>query len=305
MLFGALYRAKLLEGLVHPTYGNTMYHTGIIRIITESGFMPLYDLSYGGLTKSFYVPAYRLFTASLSALSGTDPVVTAGLMVIALGVVSVAAIYLLGKEFGGPWAGVCCAALFVLSPELTIYTIRPFPEVLGVPMLLLALYFVRKGDTRFAVLASVLTALTHQTSAVVLGSILLVHAVVAKDKRSASALMAMFLAYFVWQLHALGSLDIANMRQIALKESGAITMMHIERIGLFALLAAPFGAIRALKNKYWLLVAITAATFLLSKNELLGIGIFTDRLFTFFALAVVILGGIGLAEIGRAWGKAK
>ena len=95
------------------------------------------------------------------------------------------------------------------------------------------------------------------------------------------------------------------MRQIALKESGAISLMHVERIGLFALLAAPIGAIKSIKKKHWLLGAFAVATLILSKNELLGIGIFTDRLFTFFALAVVILGGIGLAEIGRMWGEAK
>jgi len=282
-----------------------MYHTGIIRIITETGFMPVYDLSYGGLTKSFYVPSYRLFTAAVSSLSGTDPVVSAGLMVVALGVVSVCAIYLLGKEFGGSWAGACAAMLFVLSPELTIYTIRPFPEVLGIPLLLLALYFLKKNDWGMVVLASVLTALTHQTSAAVLGSVLLLYTMVRRDKKAAAALLSMAAAYSLWQLFTLNSLDILGMRQIALKESGAITLMHVERIGLFALLAAPIGAAKAIKKRHWLLGAITVATLVLSKNELLGIGIFTDRLFTFFALAVVLLGGIGLAEIGRLWRDAK
>ncbi|MCK4327593.1 MAG: hypothetical protein KAW41_03885 [Candidatus Diapherotrites archaeon] len=305
MLFGIWYRLKALEGLVHPTYGNTMYHTGIIRAIVETGFMPVYDLSYGGFTKSFYVPAYRLFTASVSSLSGTDPIVSAGLMVVALGAVSICAIYLLGKEFGGPWAGACCAILFVLSPELTIYTIRPFPEVLGVPMLLLALYFVKKQDLGMAVLASVLTALTHQTSAAVLGSVLLVYSVLARDKKAAVALLSMFVAYFAWQLYALNSLDIFSMRQIALKESGKITLMHVERIGLFALLAAPIGAIKAVKKRHWLLASFAIAALLLAKNEWLGIGIFNDRLFTFLALAVVVLGGVGLAELGKMWGEAK
>ena len=46
-------------------------------------------------------------------------------------------------------------------------------------------------------------------------------------------------------------------------------------------------------------------TLILSKNEWLGIGIFTDRLFTFLALGVVLLGGVGMAYVMRLLGEIK
>ena len=305
MLFGLWYRTKALANFVHPTYGNTMYHTGMIRLITENGFMPLYDLSYGGFTKSFYVPAYRLFVSALSVFSSIDPAVVAGMAVVAFGMVAIVAAYLLGKELGGEWAGACTAFLFVLSSELTIYTIRPFPEVLGIPFLLLTLYFLKKGDLRFTVLSAVLTTLSHQATAVALGAVLLMYAIVGRNKNSAIALIASILAYFVWQLYAFGSLDIFSMQQIALKESGTIGNLQIERIGAFALLFAPFGLVKALKERKLLLLSVVLATLILAKNEWLGIGIFTDRMFTFLALGVVLLGGVGMAYLMKLLGEAK
>ena len=302
MLFGAWYRLKSLASFVHPTYGNTMYHTGMVRLIVQTGMMPVYSLSYGGFTKSFYVPAYRLFVASLSLLSNTDPVVAASLFVIAMGIVATLAAYLLGREFGGTAVGLASAFLFVLSPELTIYTIRAFPEVLGIPLFLLTLYFLHKRNMAMAVLSAVLTTMSHQATAIVLGAVLLVYSIVKRDKIAAAALVSSIAAYSAWQLYALGSLDILSMRQIALKESGAVTAQSIERIGVWALLFAPFGLVYLLKSwrKHLLLLGFAAATLLLAKNEMLGIGIFTDRLFTFFALSLVFVAAFGMKLV---WGQ--
>ena len=305
LLFGLWYRTKALASFVHPTYGNTMYHTGMIRLIAETGFMPIYDLSYGGFTKSFYVPAYRLFVGALSVFSNMDAATAAGLAVIFFGMVAIIAAYLLGKELGGEWAGVFTALLFVISSELTIYTLRSFPEVLGIPLFLLTLYFLQKGYLRLTVLTAVLTTLSHQTTAVALGAVLLLHAIVNRNKTSALALIASVLAYFSWQLYALGSLDVMSMQQIAHKESGVIGYDNIERIGAFALMFAPIGLIRVIKDRKILLLSFAFATLLLAKNELFGIGIFTDRLYTFFALSVLVFGGIGMAEIKKALKGAK
>jgi len=265
-LFGVWYRLKSLAFFVHPTYGNTMYHTGMVRLIVQSGHLPIYTLSYGGLTKSFYVPAYRLFVASLSVLSNTDPVVTASLFVIAMGIVATVAAYMLGKELGGTAVGLAGAFLFVLSPELTIYTIRAFPEVLGIPMFLLTLYFLHKENMPMAAISAVLTTLSHQTTAIVLGAVLLVYSLVKKDKTAMIALLSSIAAYSAWQLYALGSLDILSMRQIALKESGAVSAMSIERIGVWALLFAPFGLVYLLKSwkKYLLPLCFVGVTLLLA-----------------------------------------
>ena len=273
-----------------------MYHTCMVRLIAATGHMPIYDLSYGGFTKSFYVPAYRLFVASLSILSNTDPVVTASLFVIAMGIVATIAAYLLGKELGGVPVGIASAFLFVLSPELTIYTIRAFPEVLGIPLFMLTLYFLHKKNGIMAVLSAVLTTLSHQTTAVALGVVLLAYAAVKRDKNAAAALVASIAAYAIWQAYALGSLDILSMQQIALRESGAITHASVERIGVWALLFAPFGLVYLLKDwkRHLLLLCFAAVTLLLAKNEMLGVGIFTDRLFTFFALSLVFVAAFGM-----------
>ncbi len=307
MLLGAAYRLKSLASFVHPTYGNTMYHTGMVRLIVETGMLPIRDLSYGGFTKSFYAPAYRLFVASLSLLSNTDPVVAASLFVIAMGVVATLAAYLLGKELGGSTAGLASAFLFVLSPEVAIYTMRAFPEVLGIPLFLLALYFLHRQNRGMAILTAVLTALTHQTTAVVLGAVLLTYAAAKRDKTAALSLIAAAAAYASWQLYALGSLDILSMRQIALRESGAVSAASIGRVGAWALLFAPFGLVQAISR--WkdslLLLSFIGAALLLTKNEMLGIGIFTSRFFTFLALSLVFAGGAGIKMVWEKLEGAK
>lgn len=279
----------------------------MIRLITETGALPIYDLSYGGFTKSFYVPAYRLFVSSLSLLSGADPMIASALATVMFSTIAIAAFYLLGRESANEWAGVCAAFLFVLSPEMTIYTIRAFPQVLGIPFMLLTLYALKKHDYTIVVLATVLTVLTHQTTAVVLGSTLLVYSVLARDKKAFFALLIGIAAYASWQMFSLNTLDVLSMRQIALKESGTVTLMNVERIGLFALVFAPFGFPRLVKQpkENLLLLSFLLATLVLSKNEMLGIGIFTDRLFTFFGMAVVLLAGIGMADLGEFLGMGK
>ena len=285
-----------------------MYHTGIIRIITETGLMPVYDLSYGGLTRSFYVPAYRLFVASLSVLSNTDPIIASGLAVIAFSTLAIVAAYLLGKELGGEWAGFFSALLFTISPEIMIYTIRPFPEVLGIPLFLLALYFISKKDRNMAILASVLIALTHQATAVALGSVLLVRALTSRDKNAAISLACAALAYAVWQGVSLGSINIMGMNQIMFREGSRVGLMHVDRIGWFALFFGVLGIPHVLSKmkKYGLLLSFLVATVILANNELLGIGIFSDRFFTFFAIAVVFVAGIGMSwAMEKLGGKLK
>jgi len=265
--------------------------------------MPIYDLSYGGLTKSFYVPAYRLFVASLSLLSHTDPIVAASLFVIAMTMVATSIAYLVGKEFGGTGVGIASAFLFVLSPEITIYTIRAFPEVLGIPFLLLTLYFLHKNKRGMVVLSALLTTMAHQTTAIVLGAVLLGYAIIKRDKSAAIALGASIFAYASWQAYTLGSLDVMSMRQIALKENGSITSSNIERIGIWTLLFTPFGIAYLLKKwrENLLLLCFGIITLLLAKNEMFGIGIFTDRLFTFFALSLIFIAAFGMKLVWKLW----
>ena len=294
---------KSLAPFVHPTYGNTMYHTGMIRLIAATGHMPVYDLSYGGFTRSFYVPAYRLFVASLSMLSNTDPIVAAALFVVAMGIVATIAAYLLGRELGGVPVGIAAAFLFVLSPELTIYTIRAFPEVLGIPLFVLTLYFLHRGNLGMTALSAVLTTLSHQTTAVVLGAVLLAYAAVKRDRTAAVALLASVGSYGLWQAYALGSLDIFSMRQIALRENGVVNWSDMGRVGIWAVLLAPLGLIRLFRDwkKHLLLLCFAGVSLLLTKNDMLGIGIFTDRFFTFFALSVLVIAAFGLDFVWRLW----
>jgi hypothetical protein len=327
------YRLNVLGGYVIPTYGNTMYHVGIERLTLETGHYPTQELSYNGGFPNFYVPAYRLLIVSQAAFTGIDPMVMSGLMTIALAIAVFGVIYAFSKQLLGASAAVCALFFLTLSPEITIFTIRALPELLGLVMFPLTLFFVMKnrkegpfqfnGYVALSVIAAAVTALTHQITLLILALVLAVYALTQIKNRNEFLkaivpLVASIAVYGLWQVYSLHTLSILGLSQVRYHEgtpvdffASAFTVGFFDRAGL---LVVPFAAIGLVwleikkVEKRFLLYSWVIATLLLTKNDLLGIHIFMDRFLTFFVESLIIAGGVGAfavlqfldASIGRA-----
>ena len=312
------YRLNVLRGYVIPTYGNTLYHVGIERLTIESGHYPTQELSYNGGFPNFYVPAYRLLVASQSVFSGIDPMVMSGLLTITLSIAVFCVIYAFTKQLVHASAAVCALFFLTLSPEITIFTIRALPELLGLFMFPLTLFFILANRTgspfklnayvTLSVIAAAVTALTHQITLLTLALVLAVYALTQiKSKneflKAFVPLLTVIVVYAMWQVYTLHTVSILGLSQVKYHEGTPVDFLASEfRVGFFeraGLLLLPFAAIglawleRNRTNKRFLLYSWIIASLLLTKNDLLGIGIFMDRFLTFFIESLIVAGGIG------------
>jgi hypothetical protein len=319
-LFGLFvsYRLNVLQGYVIPTYGNTLFHVGIERLTIESGHYPTQELSYNGGFPNFYVPAYRLLVASQSLFSGIDPMVMSGLLTITLAIAVFGVIYAFTKQLVDASAAVCALFFLALSPEITIFTIRALPELLGLFMLPLTLLFILANRTGgpfrlnayvvLSVIAAAVTALTHQITLLTLALVLAAYALTQiKNKneflKAFVPLLTVVVVYALWQVYTLHTVSILGLSQVKYHEGTPVDFLASEfRVGFFeraGVLLLPFAAIglawleRNRTNKRFLLYSWIIASLLLTKNDLLGIGIFMDRFLTFFVESLLVAGGIG------------
>ena len=304
-----LYRTKTLTGFIIPTFGNTMYHVGIIRETIETSFYPNYELSYGGGFEHFYVPAYRLFITSLSITSGVDPMVLSGITTIVIAVLITLVIYSIGYRMGNQYVGLSAALLSILSPELTIFTSRALPELLGLFMLPLTLYFIIRDYRSLAILSAMVTALTHQMTLLALALTLFIYSLMRirnKEKflMGFLPLIAACLTYGAWQVYSMGTLNIFGIAQIQYREGTIVGLEIFGRMGIAIILFLIPGLYTFFTDKVnadhrMLLASWLIATFILTKNDLIfGLidekGIFMDRFFTFFVQCAVVISGFGL-----------
>jgi hypothetical protein len=312
------YRLNVLRGYVIPTYGNTLYHVGIERLTLESGHYPAQELSYNGGFPNFYVPGYRLLVASQSLFSGVDPMVISGLVTITLSIAVFGVIYALTKQLVHASAAVCALFFLTLSPEMTIFTIRALPELLGLFVFPLTLFFVLanrtgapfqlNGYVALSVIAAAVTALTHQMTLLTLALVLAAYALTQIKNRNEFLkafvpLVTVLVVYALWQVYTLHTVSILGLSQVKYHEGTPVDFLASEfRVGFFeraGLLLLPFAAIgvawleRNRTNKRFLLYSWIIASLLLTKNDLLGIGIFMDRFLTFFIEALIVAGGVG------------
>ncbi|HMK45844.1 MAG TPA: hypothetical protein VK436_04410 [Methanocella sp.] len=244
------YRSEILSQFMIPTWGNTMYHVGIERVIVQTQFYPRLELSYGGGFPNFYVPGYRLLVASMSIATGIDVMVMSALIVPVLGVFGMLAIYAVAYRLSGDnaFVGLFAAFFFLLSPDITVNTVRPFPELMGLFVLPLALYFLIREEWVLATLMAILMALTHQQSMFALVAIMglymvfqFVHAMIwtrkfKKTAMTAIPVVALLLTYAAWQMMTMGSLNILHIAQITYHEAWPVTISTIIQTGLFVLL---------------------------------------------------------------------
>jgi hypothetical protein len=309
---------NVLRLYVIPTYGNTLYHVGIERLTLESGHYPAQELSYNGGFPNFYVPAYRLLIASQSLFSGLDPMVVSGLITMVLAIAIFCVIYAFTNQLVHAGAAVCALFFLTLSPEMTIFTIRALPELLGLFTFMLTLFFIvankRSGAFQFntyvalSVVAAAVTALTHQITLLVLAVVLAAYALMRVKNRNEFLkalvpLLTVLVVYALWQLYTLHTLSILGLSQVKYHEGTPVDFLGSDsRVGFFeraGLLVLPFAIVglawleRKKAKERFLLYSWVIVSLLLTKNDLLGIHIFMDRFLTFFVGSLIVAGGIG------------
>lgn len=249
-LIALWYRSTILGNYLIPTWGNTMYHVGIEREMILTQHYPTTELSYGGGFPNFYVPGFRLLVAAMAIATGIDVMTMSGIIVPVLGVFALLAVYAVAYRLSGnnAFVGLFAAFFFLLSPDITLNTVRPFPELMGLFVLPLALYFLIREDWGLAILMSVVMALTHQQSMFALVSIMGLYMVFQfgyaalftkqfkKPIMTAVPVLALLVTYAAWQMLTMGSLNILNIAQITYHEAWPVTMSTIIQTGLFVLL---------------------------------------------------------------------
>lgn len=258
------YRLGIINSFVIPTYGNTMYHVGIERETIVTGYYPTLELSYGGGFHNFYVPAYRMLIASMSVATGIDPMVMSGLMTITVAIFILLALYALALRLSNNlYIALFAAFFFLMSPDLTIYTMRPLPELLGLLLVPFTIYFVIQKNWPVAVLGAIATALTHQMTLLTLFAVISLYTAFQliragyiyykrKDRKEdympivKQAMWCVVVAgvacltYALWQMYSMGTLNILNIAQVVNREGNPVDLPLFARTGVFVL---PFCAI--------------------------------------------------------------
>jgi hypothetical protein len=244
--------------------------------------------------------------------------IVSGLVTLTLSIAVFGVIYALTKQLVHASAAVCALFFLTLSPEITIFTIRALPELLGLFMFPLTLFFVlaNRAEGSFkvntfvilSVVAATVTALTHQMTLLTLAVVLAVYALTQiKSKneflKAFVPLLTVLAVYALWQVYTLHTVSILGLSQVKYHEGTPVDFLASEfSVGFFeraGLLLLPFSVIglawleRNRTNKRFLLYSWVIASLLLTKNDLLGIGIFMDRFLTFLIESLIVAAGIG------------
>jgi hypothetical protein len=263
LLFALYYRAGpagqpgAISNFVIPTWGNTMYHVGIERLTIDTGHYPQQELSYGGGFPNFYVPGYRLLVVALSTATGIDPMPMSGLVVLLLGAFCLLALYIVAYRLSGGnyWVALFAAFFFLMSPDITINTERPFPELMGLFILPVAMYFVLREDWPLATLMAITMALTHQQSVLALVAIMglyslfqLLYAIATTRKYkkflwSCVPWIAACGTVVMWLMYSMGTMDITKIAQLTYHEQWPVTLSTILETGTFVLVFLVIGLI--------------------------------------------------------------
>jgi hypothetical protein len=249
LLIALWYRMGIIDSFIIPTYGNTMYHVGIERETILTEHYPDYELSYGGGFPHFYVPAFRLLIVSMSIASGIDPMVMSGIMTIVLTLFILLAMSCVAfKLSNNLYIALFAAFFFILSPEMTIFTMRPLPELLGLFMVPFTFYFVLKEDWGMATLGASITALTHQMTLLTLFAVIVGYGFfhllyssfnkldIKKSLMIFVPAIASCITYAIWQVYSLGTLNIFKIAQVVNREGNPVDAALFLRTGIFVLI---------------------------------------------------------------------
>jgi len=318
-----------------PTWDNSMLHAGRAVFIIETGHYAEMEVVFGGVTRTYHLPAYPALVAGTSLLTGLDFAWTERFLTLAFTVLLAFAVYIIAKAIAGDWrAGVTAGILAMSSLNLMTWGTRNSPIGLGNALLPVALYLLLSRRTLAAALFALVIALDHQPTLLVfvLAAFLfflweyltsLPKAKLSVEKlfsnimhpevlTTALAGLSAFLMYIAWHVRQTGftCLNFSCLPQFGAKEFGkSIDFVEYftkapQAIALLGILLLPISKAPA-RNKAiafaWLLACI-----LLVKNDLLGIGAFTERFLTYLDCVVAVFAGVGIAIV-LSWldGKRK
>ncbi len=310
-----------------PTWDNSMLHAGRAVYILQTGHYAEMELVFGGVTRTYHLPAFPALVAGTSMLTGLDFAWTERLIVLIFSVLLPFAFYKLAKELSGDWrAGVAAATIALFSANLMTWATRNSPIGFGNILVPFGLYLVYKKKTFAAVLCALAVALDHPPSLLVFtvsvflfflyeyfseisknaisaGNVL--RSLVGADVITATLSgLITFATYYAWHIRQTGlsCLTFKCLPQAAAREFGKsidlfdyfATNPHFYAIiGVIAIAADGKMPNRAKA----MMLAYVLGCIILVKNDALGVGTFTERFLTYQDGAVAVLGGIGIAFV--------
>ena len=266
------YRLGIIDSYIIPTYGNTMYHVGIERLTIQTQYYPTTEISYGGGFPNFYVPAYRFLIVAMCVATGIDPMVMSGLMTIVLAIMVLLVIFAVAHRLSDNlYVALFAAFFFTMSPDITIYTMRPLPEILGLFLVPFTLLFVIRRQWWAAAACAAIVALTHQMTLLTLFAILVMYIIFQllraawlyfKDRENKKAYVEPLrtalwcllpaivpcLMYALWLMYSMGTVNIMSIAQVQNHEGNPVDVPLFLRIGIFVLIFAVIGIV-AIGNK--------------------------------------------------------
>jgi len=284
-LFGAL--AGLLVTI--PLYTSFDISTPAMQFVELSPWISHFNINYNlgvdGISMLFILlnsfitvivvlAGWKVITSKIGQYNAAF-LIMSGLMTIVLALIIVLATFVLTYQLSkNKFVALFSAFFFIMSPELTIFTMRALPELLGLLMIPLTIYFMMKKEWIFAILGSIVTALTHQMTLAVLVGVIGMYAVLQlawagwlyyrsrkdpqvafmdKLKYSIMCLVTAFVpcaTYGLWQVYSLGTLSIFGIAQVVNKEGNVVDLPLFLRSGVFVLIFFVIGLASILYN-WW------------------------------------------------------
>jgi len=324
-----------VAGRFLPTWDNSMLHAGRAVFIMETGHYAEMEVVFGGVTPTYHLPAYPALVAGTALLTGLDFAWTERFLTLALTTLLAFAVYAIAKGIAGDWrAGVAAGILAMSSANLMTWGTRNSPIGLGNVLLPIALYLLLTRRTLAAALCALVIALDHQPTLLVFVLTAFLFFVweylkgLPKGKPSAEKILsnvlhpevltatlaglAAFFTYMAWHVRQTGiaCLNFSCLPQFGAKEFGK-SIDFVEYFSKSPQAAAILGVIllplsKAPGRNKALAFAWLVACVILVKNDLLGIGAFTERFLTYLDCAVAVFAGVGIS-IALSWvdGKRK
>lgn len=202
LLVGLVLLAALLRlALMGPYYGweeSDYGNLAMVRGVLESGFRH-YDMSH--------LPLYYGVSAGVMAVTG-DAVLAAVGVSFVCGLLTVALSVVLADRVGGQTLGWVVGLIVLVQPELALYSASSLREPLYAALVLGALLALTRERLAWASAMAGLAFLTRMDALLILGPVLLVHALGRRDRvlrvlRALGPLLLMAVAWsaYCWQVH--------------------------------------------------------------------------------------------------------
>jgi len=220
--------------------------------------------------------------------------------------------YLLAKQLSNWQAGVMAAFLVLLSNGVMTWGTRPSAISLGVVLVVFLLYFLLRRRWVPVVLGAFVLGLTHPPSLLVFFGTSGLYWTLSMLQRGVD--VSRFKSYLLelplvgalvglatyllwhWSLTGTSCLYFQCLPQLGAREFGA----SVDLVAKVATLPYALGYLgvawlvfsKADWDKKLVVAAWIAATLLLVKNDVFGVGVFTERFVTFFEMALALSGGL-------------